>query len=367
MNKTMIATLHFYNNFGSVLQAYALRRTLQDITGGQVEILPYRPALPEYSYFQDEALRQSYREKCLKFELFRRRHLGMAQGTDGGDNVRMREAFAEASACVVGSDIVWGREFSGLDPVYFLDGVPEGCRRVAYAASVILDEHGNTEDNALFAKYLPDFDAVAVRETSAVQSIQRFTDKKVEAVLDPTLLLDRSDYEMLTVEHEEMKGQPYLLSYFLTHDPAVVDYTNVLAQKLNLRVIHYFADYPDRVFSSDAGCFAFAGPEEFLGYVKNASCVFTNSFHGTCFAAIYRKPFYTYMAKRAMLSRVRDMACRLGLEERFFVDFRDIAKVGEPVDYVRFEQKLQAERACSLQFLRDALKESFCGGEGQDV
>lgn len=270
-----------------------------------------------------------------------------------GNLVKKMESY---DACVVGSDIVWGREFSGLDPVYFLRSAREGSRKVAYAASVLLDREGNTEDNDLCARYLLDFDAISVRETSAVQSIQQFTGKKVEAVLDPTLLLGAADYEELVKENENMQREPYLLSYFLTHDPAVVDYTNLIARKLGLRVIHYFADYPDRVFPEGAGCFAFAGPGEFLGYIKNAACIFTNSFHGTCFSCIYRKPFYTYMAKRAMLSRVRDMAHRLGMEGRFFSDFRDMEKVTVQIDYVQFEQKLQIERAASFEFLRKALE-----------
>lgn len=357
MNKVAIATLHFYNNFGSVLQAYALRKTIQNMTGGQVEILPYRPALPEYQYFQEEGLARRYIEKCSKFEDFRVIHLGMKVGRTGKllQTAELEKAVRDCGVCVVGSDIVWGKEFSGLDPVYFLQFAPAGCRRIAYAASVLLDAKGATEEETLFAEYLPGFDAVAVRETSAVQSIQRFTDKRVLAVLDPTLLLEADSYEELVIENEEMKKEPYLLSYFLTHDPAVVDYTNLLAQKLGLRVIHYFADYPKRVFDSSAGCFAFAGPGEFLGYMKNAACIFTNSFHGTCFSMIYRKPFYTYTAKRAMLSRVRDMVGRLGMEERFFEDFRDIPKVTMEIDYMGMEERLQAERMSSLRFLKNAL------------
>lgn len=355
--QVVIATLHFYNNFGSVLQAYALRRTLQGITKGHVGILPYRPALPEYAYFRDPLLLWQYQEKCRKFQLFRNRHLGMPLEGDGylRTGAEVADALGHTDACIVGSDIVWGREFSGLDPIYFLQQAGQGSRRIAYAASVILDDQGDTEDNGLFARHLPVFDAVSVRETSSVRAIQRFTEKKVSAVLDPTLLLDAADYDALAEEHADMMGRPYLLSYFLVHDPAVVDYTNLLAKKLGLRVIHYFADYPGRVFPADAGCFAFAGPGEFLGYVKNAACIFTNSFHGTCFAMIYRRPFYTYMAKRAMLSRVRDMAGLLGMEGRFFVDFRDIARATLQADYGQFEERLRAERERSLGFLRDAL------------
>jgi len=352
MSKTLISTLHFYNNFGSVLQAYALKHTVEQM-GHQADILPYRPNLPEYQYFQSERLLEEYTAKSEKFAKFRAKYLGVKEIAN-----RIDEKWQEYDSYIVGSDIVWGKEFSDLDAAYFLQFAPNDAKRIAYAASVILSPDGRTEDDELFERWMPSFDAVAVRETSAVERIQRFASCEVTAVLDPTLLLTKEAYEPLVIEDEEMKKEPYLLSYFLTHDPAVVDYTNMMAKKLGLRVIHYFADYPGRVFASDAGCFAFAGPGEFLGYMKNAACVFTNSFHGTCFAMIYRKPFYTYMAKRAMLSRVRDTISRLGMEDRFFVDFRDLEKVSIDVDYSVMEKKLEAEKRKSLDFLKKAL-----GGE----
>lgn len=350
MKKTAILTLYFYNNFGSVLQAYALKRTLEEL-GCQADILPYCPRLPEYTYFQAPGLQRAYAEKCAKFVEFRRRALDMAENID-----QISRQGQDYDAYIVGSDIVWGKEFSGLDPAYFLDFVPAGKRKIAYAASVVLTESGKTENDALFAERLPGFDAISVRETSSVESIRRFAAGRVCAVLDPTLLLTRKEYAPLEIAVRETEGKPYLLSYFLTHDPAAVDYAGLLAQKLGLRVIHYFADYPGRVFAEDASCFAFAGPGEFLTYVRNAACVFTNSFHGTCFAMIYRKAFYTYMARRAMLSRVRDTVGRLGMEERFFSNYRDLSRASLKIDYAKLEDRLAREREKSLAFLTGALE-----------
>lgn len=350
MKKVLIATLHFYNNFGSVLQAYALKRTLEKL-GCQADILPYRPCLPEYTYFQEPSLQRAYAEKCSKFTEFRCSVLEMTE-----DVGQITEQWENYDAYIVGSDIVWGREFSGLDPAYFLDFAPADKKKIAYAASVILTKDGKTEDDTRFLEHLPHFNAVSVRETSSIASIQRFTPQKVVSVLDPTLLLTQEEYAPLEIEIRETEEKPYLLSYFLTHDPAAVDYTNLLSQKLGLRVIHYFADYPGCIFAEDAGCFAFAGPGEFLTYVKNAACVFTNSFHGTCFAMIYRKPFYTYMAKRAMLSRVRDTVGQLGMGERFFSDYRDLSRASLKIDYAKLENRLARERGKSLAFLTGALE-----------
>lgn len=360
MGNVLISTLYFYYNFGSVLQAYALKHTLEQKFSVTADIYPYRPNIREWEYFTDESLRKSYAGKVEKFNDFRVNVLGMPRhsaNTIEASFQAMNHVSDVYDAYIVGSDIVWGREFSNLEAPYFLMHAPDSAKRIAYAASVLLDKEGHTEADDIFRQGLSHFDAIGMRETSSVEPINRLaTGKHVEAVLDPTLLLNAEDYESLVIENDDMKREPYLLSYFLTHDPAVVDYTNMIAKKMGLRVIHYFADYPQRIFDPDAGCFAFAGPGEFLGYVKNAKMIFTNSFHGTCFSMIYRKPFYTYMAKRNMLSRVRDTVGRLGMEERYFTDFRDLTKVTRDIDYRIFEQRLIAEQKKSLDFLRQALE-----------
>ena len=354
--KIQIATLHFYNNFGSVLQAYALKNVLEKNFLCTVDLLSYRPQIKEITYFDDEYLLEKYREKERKFLKFREKKLGISEPPKEMTIQELMDKGHNYDAYITGSDIIWGKEFSALDPVYFLKYGDRNKPKIAYAASVILENNKQTENDEIFRKYVPELTAVGMRETSSVSTIQKFTKVKVTDVLDPTLLLTFDEYNKIAVENESMKGRPYLLSYFLTHDPATVDYTNLIAKKLGLRVVHYFADYPKCIFDSDAKCFAFAGPEEFIGYVKNATCIFTNSFHGTCFSIIYRKPFYTYMANRGMLSRVRDTIERLGLEERYFTDFRDLKKVTLSIDYSEMELFLQKWQKKSFSFLQRALE-----------
>lgn len=356
MSASAILTLAFYNNFGSVLQAFALQKKIQQITGGITEVVAFKPQLSQPIYFRSEDLARQYQKKCDLFDEFRSRYLGI----NGDWFSDIEQINKKHEYYITGSDIVWGKEFSGLSSTYFLDFVPKEKKRIAYAASMILTEDGKSEDDKLYAKYIPGFDAVSLRETSSVDFIQQFTDKKVVDVLDPTLLLEKKDYQHLVMEGDAIPDKPYLLAYFLTHDPAVVDYTNIMAKKLGLRVVHYFADYPNRIFDSDAGCFAFAGPEQFLGYVKHASCVFTNSFHGTCFAIIFQRPFYTYTARRAMLSRVQDLIGRLELENRCFTDFQDIGKLTLDIDYIMPNKCWKQEQDKSLEFLENAVGGNKC-------
>ena len=198
MSNILITTLHFYNNFGSVLQAYALK-TILEKKGNRVTIMPYRPCIPQYKYFQTENLNIKYAEKIQKFDLFRIKYLEIKNETKA-----TAEEWQEYDGYIVGSDIVWGKEFSNLDPVYFLQFAPESSIKIAYAASTILSENGLTENDELFSKYLPTFDAIAVREKSAVKKMQSFVSGKVVDVLDPTLLLAKEEYTLLEVETPDM-------------------------------------------------------------------------------------------------------------------------------------------------------------------
>ncbi len=359
-HRVLVSTLHFYNNYGSVLQAYALKQTIADRLGYVVDFLPFRPNIAEYKYFTDSMLLEKYKRKVMKFDSFRSEVLGInLESVDSSRELLSILGNVQDSydAYVVGSDIIWGKEFSGLASPYFLEFADKSKPRIAYAASVILDKAGHTEDDELFKKKLKNFTDIGMRETSSVDTIKQYGERDdVVAVLDPTLLLDALDYESIEDEIADYLGDPYLLSYFLTHDPAVVDYSNMIAKKLGFRIIHYFADYPDRVFPENAKCFAFTGPGEFLSLVRNASMVFTNSFHGTCFSMIYRKPFYTYTAKRNMLSRVKDTVSRLDMESRYFTDFRDLYKVTLEIDYSKFEEQLSLHRKLSIDFLHRSLE-----------
>ena len=172
-------------------------------------------------------------EKIQKFDLFRIKYLEIKNETKA-----TAEEWQEYDGYIVGSDIVWGKEFSNLDPVNFLQFAPESSIKIAYAASTILSENGMTENDEIFSKYLTTYDAIAVREKSEVKIELSFVSGKVVDVLDPTLLLAKEEYALLEVETPEMYKKPYILSYFLTHVPAEVDYTNMIAEKLELRVIH---------------------------------------------------------------------------------------------------------------------------------
>ncbi len=348
MTHISILTLHFYDNFGSVLQGWALRQYLNNLPGYHAEIIPFRPEnIPDYQYFTDPKLCARFRDKQKLFSAFRHECLGLTV-PDGGEEVLTA---LKSDVYVAGSDIIWSREHAGLHPAYFLDFVKSGAKRVAYAASQRL----RLEDEAVAGCFLPQFDAISVREATDAVRISRLAGMPARTVLDPTLLLTKEDYAPLECDDNGLPEEPYLLFYSLTHDPAAVDAANLLAKRFGLRMVHYLADYPPSIFPKDAACFAFCGPRDFLRYVKRASLVFTNSYHGTIFSILYQRPFYAQVTRGGMSTRIIELTASLGLENRRYGGWTDLKHSTMEQEWSATNTKLEMLREQSKDFLRNAL------------
>jgi hypothetical protein len=355
MKRVGIITLHFYENFGSVLQAYALKTAINKIDGYQADIINYIPNLETYRYFTESDLIRQFEGKKKKFDDFRRNEIGIS------DTVISKEKLPDTKYdyYITGSDQVWNQDITKGDAAYFLDFVNKKTR-VAYAASIAVDTGDEKIDKILFEKHISFLDFVSVRENSHREFIQQFTQKPVHSVADPTMLLKADDYEKIIKppndsEISNVKKDSFMLFYFLTHDPAAVDYANMMAKMLGLRLIHYFADFPKRVFPSNAVDMTFSGPGEFLWYIKNADLIFTNSFHGTVFSVLFERPFYTYTAKRKMLSRVLDLTTELELENRRFLGYKTMRDLSLTMDYSITQKHINEKRRQAEGFLTCSL------------
>ena len=98
----------------------------------------------------------------------------------------------------------------------------------------------------------------------------------------------------------------------------------------------------------------YSSPQEFIGLIKNAQFVITNSFHGTVFSIIYRKNFFTFLNKNDRNSRLESITQILGLENRLK---KGISKLPDNLetDYTQAEIKLNILKKQSIDFLKNAL------------
>ena len=359
MKKFGIMTFHFSDNYGAVLQCYALRTAINSIPDCTAEIINYNPGR-KYAWYTDDILQKKYLEKLDKYYRFNRDDNGITE--EQFNNIAELEQ-EKYDGFIVGSDQVWNTAFSFFNTAYLLDFADSNKRKIAYAASVGLAVESPRLKRDVFEKNIPQFDYLSVREKTHKDFIGSFTDKNVEAVLDPTMLLESHNYDELIKDVEmekstEVEGD-YIFFYYLKHDnktPLACSFVNMLSRKYNLKVVHFYVDMPEHVFKNEDKSFYFDGPKEFLWYIKHAKIVVTNSFHGTVFSILYHKPFYTYIVK-SMESRVVDLLSTLDVSDRIIRGYKPLGEVTFDIDFESVEKKLAKEREKSLRFLREALED----------
>lgn len=216
------------------------------------------------------------------------------------------------------TDVIWAcDEYWGFDAGFLLDCYSmENKWKIAYAASRGIPKELPEIEKAYFARAVNDIDFVSTREPSLKDDIHKLLpEKEVKTVLDPVLLLDAKAYENILIKPEienyiviyyAMERPKDLLKsaiyYAKKNDYKIVELTHIpieggFVRTNQVEVINDFA----------------AGPREWLGYLKYAECIFTNSFHATCFSILFHKRFFVGKRNGDKVSNVLET---FGLQDR---------------------------------------------------
>lgn len=349
MMKTVgILTFHFADNYGAVLQCYALRKVINCIQGYKAEIINYIPAKYIYpKHWENAYTRQKFKEKRKRFDEFLEKQCGMSEEVCTYIDGKQYDYYC------VGSDQVWNTSF--LCKEYFFPHVFPETKRIAYAASVGIAANSCHLNKELFSRYLPEFKAVSVREEEHVELIEKLSGKRCERVLDPTLLLKSNDYGSIICE-SILREEKFIFFYWLTHsNPAPgVELANKLSRLYNIPVVHSLLNAPSYMFNKDGGCMFYEGIENFLWYVKNAQFIVTNSYHGTIFSIHFRRPFYTFI-ESSMRSRIDTLMGIVDIRDRVVEKYFAINFQPEDVDFTTLQGTIEVERKKSLDFLKRAI------------
>lgn len=363
--KVGIITFHRADNYGAVLQAYALIETLRS-HGYITEIIDYAPSslTDQYNIFNfnvsggtaklKELLRGSIRlclnfpKKHRKFEAFRKMYLPISVSyTNAGD-------IAGYDAYIAGSDQIWNGVTTDSDPAFFLSFRTCDSKTISYAASIGLDvlsegQRAYVRDNLHYIDY------ISVRELSAVELIQSMTDRPVTQVLDPTLLADASIYRQLI--GERLIKQPYIFVYKMTYNPLTLKTALAISKQTGLKVV--VLPVYERI-GHDIGehCLFGQGPLDFLTLLYHASFVVTDSFHGLAFSVVFHKNFLTTLHPQRS-GRIRSLLSLLDLDSRRIENAAQLTQnLPFTVDYSKSDLILQKEKERSLSFLLSALEEA---------
>ena len=262
---------------------------------------------------------------------------------------------------ITGSDQVWNPLIHGNtnDPCCFLQFSEPGKKRIAYAPSFgvsLIPEHCKES----LAKYIESFDAVSVRERTGQKILKEVSGKDFPVVLDPTLMADPEVYKPIS---HEAQGLPdhYILCYRFGKMKYFDDIVKRASKKYHLPII----ELPLSIESYGKGTKKeySVGPAEFIGAIKGAELVLTDSFHCTVFSILNHVPFYTLLRqakgeKGSMNSRMEELLSTFGLQNRLIASKDDVLKVdfSATIEYDGVDKILQEKRKESQEYLKNALE-----------
>lgn len=368
--KIGILTFHCAHNYGAVLQAYALKTKLNNM-GYEAKVLNYRNHYIARLYrkiihidFWKRDILPSRWGKVLReigedfyglrewqrqwsvFEKFITERL-----LDGQGKVLTLDDLAkeQCDVYILGSDQIWARELThGFDPAYFGQFAPE-CKKISYAASVPNGKIPEAEQ-AYFSQALKSLAHISVREEKLAQAVEKLTGKEVTTVVDPTLLLEKPDYEELLHE-ERLVQEEYIFAYFVVENEMLSKCAKRAAEVLGYRLIELHYKKTPKI--NGENMIFDAGPGEFLTYIRDAELILTNSFHGTVFSILFQKEFYSVYKENGRISNLLDF---LHLEKRH-IEEDAIMNYEEKIDYTSVAERLNAYRGQSIAYLEKGIEQ----------
>lgn len=357
--KIALITLPLENNYGGILQNYALQQVLRSM--GHHPVTMRWPAYTLLGYCRRvllAALRGfrgmphpspgEYRHQRAGMEGFIQQHIAYRWTRHPAAQLRR----LRPDALVVGSDQVWRAAYNGPQlPRMFLSfaqGKPN-IKRISYAASLGTATWEMDEPmTRRCAELLREFNAVSVREQEAVPLIEQHMGVKAQWVLDPTMLLPRDHWLQLakTIPAED----PTVLLYSLDAGPDVIREAQAFAASQGL---------PLQVMRANAGVTHDDSPQRWLARLRDARYVITDSFHGTAFSILLGRQFVSLCNQQRGASRFTSLLAPFGLQSRLVPQDHPEqlpSALSQEIDYAKVLPILQSRRHSSLQFLQAALR-----------
>ncbi|MDE6091300.1 MAG: polysaccharide pyruvyl transferase family protein [Duncaniella sp.] len=358
--KLGILTQPLRNNYGGLMQAWALQKVLTE-AGNEVIIINR-----EYRRLKDMNLirrtasivkrelsialgiekRQPQLSEIQEFYIrkyiipfIENRYEGISPTLYTEKSFRKYIECANFDGLVVGSDQVWRPRYSPAICNYFLDFLPQisEVKRIAYAASFGVDNWEfspiETKKSTELAKK---FDFIGVRESSGIGLCRKYLDVSAKYVADPTLLLDRNYYDAL-IDNPSVSLRPSngeLFCYVLDSAKELKDVINACSSSLGYTP--YYCNAVRKITNSDDLKYldecTFPPVEQWLKSFRDAEMVITDSFHGTVFSIIYNKPFWVVVNNSRGATRFHSLLDKFGLTHRIVDSSKKINWL-DPIDW----------------------------------
>lgn len=346
--KVAVITLIDSPNYGGILQAYALQKAIEKL-GHECVLIDYmndefrhkftffgRPTGMSTIYWLFKKVQYPLMTVMMKRMMPFYRHMNLTRHFKNPEE--LEELNGQYDCFITGSDQVWACDLNFKDDSYFLSFVDDNHKKISYAASFGRTINMMTKDEKEFiAPQLARFDALGVREDSGVEVVEELSDRTdAVPVLDPTLLLDRDDWEKVANHEHRGKGKKYILCYLMQskkNDTEALRFAKRMSKDTGMPVIKICRGLTSILWGKTAYV---PTVEEWIGLFLDAEYIITNSFHGMAFSVNFKKDFISFIEgnpKSGRNSRIYDRCKDFGLLERIHI----VGKVNrierENIDY----------------------------------
>lgn len=372
--KIAILTHPLGRNYGGIMQAYALQKTLVSL-GHKPITVDNRPVMPKKLYVLKRSIYRSVlnllgkRKGPINIEAH---YSYLFQNTDKfvKEYIKTTETLTSTSglqkhffkndydAVIVGSDQTWRPKYVVNIYNYYLDFLTDiPIKKLAYASSFGVDVWEYTdEETRVCAELALKFDAISVREESGIKLCEKYLKVKSKCVLDPTLLLQKEDYLELIGDRYKNDSGSGVFTYFLDANEEKKLAAEKLAKKLNTHT--YQCQGMGNLTSNNLEDYKMPQVEDWLASFANAQFIMTDSFHGMVFSIIFQKPFIVINNKQRGSARFHSLLSSIDMLERL-IDQSNIVEALNDSNLMSLNsintEKLLRLRSKSLSFLKSTL------------
>lgn len=371
-----ILTLPLTNNYGGILQAYALKEVLQK-NNYKTLLIDYRRKPPSKKNVLNMSLRN-----LIKKTLLRSKKLKLAETPRIEKNISAKAKYFidkelgdktqpiysinqlkrlndTVDVFVVGSDQVWRPDYTPDVKRYFFDFVSNKKTMFSYAASFGTDTWKfNLEDHEHCRRYIKRFKRISVRESSAVSIVEEKFEVKGELVLDPTLLLSKADYITLINKYNEPKSKGNLFCYILDNNSFSENVIKKVSKHLGLKPFEVKPKKVDYKYSKNDDEYVYPFMTAWIRAFYDADYIVVDSFHGCVFSIIFNKPFLAIGNIERGLARFESLLSIFGLYDRLILNTEEFneSSIDYNYDWDAVNSKVSLLKEKSNKFIIDAIE-----------
>lgn len=337
-----VLTINDNTNFGNRLQNYAVQHILS-----------------KYGTCENYSARFKSRSDYLKYLIWK---ISLKKVENIFPNKSFRTMhFYEFNKCIKYKKVSYKDEydfyFYGSDQIWnpsynlnqFINPETPYEKNFAFSASFGVSK---IRDNQLelYKRGLSKFNKISVREDAGAELVHNIIGIKPTVLIDPTMYLDKTDWMKLEKKPDWYDGKQYILIYFLGNmSEGRINEVNIFSQENKCIIINLAEKKYENI-----------SPSEFIFLIRNCFIMITDSFHGSVFSILFRKPFVVFEREdeqESMNSRIETLLAEFGLLD---CKRNTLANFDLEVDYSNVSNLINEEKLKVDKFLGKIFERKTC-------